>query len=243
MKKRSIVFAVIIGFSAAVQSQENVPIKMTFPKPAFTGTPVSVKPYVHLDPYPPHIPRPPIFVPVGCDTLLSQGCKVTSSDPDPIIGELSYVTDGVKEYDMANYVELSPKLQWIQIDLGEEKEIHAVCIWHSGGGEVQRVYRDVICQISSDPKFADGVATVFNNDHDNSAGLGKDKEYIETHFGRPFAVDAVKGRYVRCYSRGNTSNEMNHYLEVEVFGRQNEREQKAEADNAEVRRKKAEEAQ
>ena len=44
-------------------------------------------------------------------------------------------------------------------------------------------------------------------------------------------------------SRGNTSNEMNHYLEVEVFGGQTERKQRAEADNAEVRRKKAEEAQ
>ena len=29
----------------------------------------------------------------------------------------------------------------------------------------------------------------------------------------------VKGRYVRLYSNGNTSNDTNHYIEVEVYGR------------------------
>jgi len=240
--KTNFAFMIAVVFSIAVQAQEKTQIKIDLPKPVHTGTPKLVKRHPHLDPYSPNKPRPPIYVPVGCDKLLSRGCKVTSSDPDPIIGELSYITDGVKEYDAANYVELMPGLQWIQIDLGDEKEIHAVCIWHSGGGEVQRAYRDVICQISSDPKFVDGVVTVFNNDFDNSAGLGKgkDMEYVESNYGRPLAVDAVRGRYVRCYSRGNTSNEMNHYLEVEVFGRHIEQKQKAEADSAEVRRKKAE---
>ena len=242
MKKGNIVFAITIAFSVAVHAQEKVPVKMDLPKPSFTGTPKAVKKHVHLDPYPSHIPRPPIFVPAGCDKLLSRGCKVTSSDPDPIIGELSYITDGDKQYDAATYVELGPGLQWVQIDLGEKKEVHAVCIWHTGGGEVQRAYRDVIVQISNDSNFVDHVVTVFNNDWDNSAGFGKggDKEYVESHFGRPFAVDAVNCRYVRFYSRGNTCNEMNHYLEVEVFGKSIERKQQAEADNAEVRWKKAE---
>ena len=50
-------------------------------------------------------------------------------------------------------------------------------------------------------------------------GVGKAKAYIETN--EPRAVDAkgVKTRYVRLYSNGNTSNDMNHYIEVEVFGR------------------------
>jgi len=170
-------------------------------------------------------PWPLIALPIGCDKLLSRDCPVTSSDPDPIIGELSYITDGDKEHDAASYVELAPGLQWIQIDLGSEKEIHAICIWHYYGDFSSlygsRIYRDVIVQISNDPDFEEGVATVFNNDHDNSAKLGKGKDfsYFETPFGRPFTVDAVKGRYVRCYSRGSTSNEMNHYTEVEIFGR------------------------
>jgi hypothetical protein len=156
------------------------------------------------------------------------------------MGELSYITDGEKDSESWDYVELSPGLQWIQIDLGEEKDIHAICIWHyneTRGNE--RAYRDVICQISNDPNFAEGVVTVFNNDHDNSAGLGrgKDKEYVETIYGRPFAVDAVKGRYVRCYSNGylkgsgdgiNRVSLQNHFTEVEVFGRAVEEKQNAE---------------
>jgi hypothetical protein len=29
----------------------------------------------------------------------------------------------------------------------------------------------------------------------------------------------VPARYVRLYSQGNTSDELNHYIEVEVYGR------------------------
>ena len=187
-------------------------------QPALMGSPYPPRPYPQLDTHPYREPRPPIAVPAGCDKLLSRGCAVTSSENDPLTGELSYITDGVKEYDDSTYVELGPGLQWVQIDLGGECEIHAVCIWHRID---LSAHRDVICQISNDPKFNEGVVTVFNNDHDNSAGfgVGKEKEYIATSYGRPFAVDAVKGRYVRCYSRGNTLNEMNYYMEIEVFGK------------------------
>jgi len=193
------------------------------------GTPWWLNPYVYLDPYPHDQPRPPIIVPEGCNQLLSRSCKVISSDSDPLIGELSYITDGTKESDPINHVELGVGRQWIQIDLGDEKEIYAICLWHYNSGD-QRAYRDVICQISNDPEFVGDVVTVFNNDHDNSAGLGvgKDKEYIESKFGRPFAVDAIKGRYVRCYSNGYTKGSgdgvnrvwlQNHYTEVEVYGK------------------------
>ena len=64
------------------------------------------------------------------------------------------------------------------------------------------------------------MQTVFNNDHDNSSGLGvgKDKEYIEVAEGRLFDSKGVKGRYVRMYSNGNTTNDLNHYVEIEVYG-------------------------
>jgi len=34
-------------------------------------------------------------------------------------------------------------------------------------------------------------------------------------------IDAknVKGRFVRLYSNGNTANKLNHYIEVEVWGK------------------------
>ena len=65
-----------------------------------------------------------------------------------------------------------------------------------------------------------GVTTVFNNDHDNTSklGLGKDKEYIEVAEGKLFDAKGAKGRYVRLYSNGNTTNDLTHYVEVEVYG-------------------------
>ena len=203
----------------AAQAQEGTEtLKIELPKPQFVGTPKDIK-SANLEPARNGKPRPPISVAAGTK-VLSRDCKVTSSDTEePIIGEFDYITDGDKEHDAATYVEMSPGKQWVQIDLGAEKTIEAACVWHYHGEA--RVYRDVACQISNDPAFKEGVTTVFNNDHDNTLGLGegKDKEYIETNEGRPFDCNGVKGRYVRFYSNGNTSNEMNHYTEVEVYGK------------------------
>ncbi len=205
------------GVVFAADSQDKVALKIEIPKPNYTGTPKPIN-SPNLEPDLGGKDRAPIQVPDGTK-LLSKGCKVTSSDAEPIIGELAFVTDGEKEHDAATYVELGPNTQWVQIDLAKEKQIYAACIWHYHGEA--RVYRDVICQISNDQDFITGVQTVFNNDHDNSSklGAGKDKEYIETNQGRPFAIHGVKGRYLRFYSRGNTSNEMNHYTEIEIYGK------------------------
>ena len=136
-----------------------------------------------------------------------------------MVGELEFITDGEKGGEEGYYVELSPGKQWIQIDLGKQAEIYAVVIWHFHSQA--RVYRDVIVQTADDPDFITNVKTIFNNDHDNSSGLGVGKQfdYIETYEGRPFAVPGVKARYVRLWSNGNTSDDMNHYIEVEVFGK------------------------
>ena len=54
--------------------------------------------------------------------------------------------------------------------------------------------------------------------------MGKQLEYIDDYRGKVIDVkDAkgqpVRGRYVRLYSNGNTSNDQNHYIEVEVYGK------------------------
>ena len=74
---------------------------------------------------------------------------------------------------------------------------------------------------ADDPDFITNVKTLFNNDHDNSSGLGvgKDKEYIETNTGKLVPGKSTKARYLRLYSNGNTSNELNHYIEVDVYGK------------------------
>jgi hypothetical protein len=211
------VVALATGMVIAAEAEDKVTLTIDLPKPCFTGTPKDIRsPNLESDSVGKN--REAIQVPTGTK-LLSKGCKVTSSDPEPIIGELAFVTDGDKEHDAATYVELGPNTQWVQIDLGKEKQLFAGCIWHYHGES--RVYRDVICQVSNDPDFIEGVQTVFNNDHDNSSklGAGTDKEYKEDNKGRPFVISGIKGRYIRFYSRGNTSNEMNHYTEIEVFGK------------------------
>ena len=49
-------------------------------------------------------------------------------------------------------------------------------------------------------------------------GIGKDRNYVETAEGKLIDAKGVVARYVRCYSNGNTSNDLNNYIEVEVYG-------------------------
>lgn len=161
---------------------------------------------------------PPTMLVPKETVLLSKGKPVTSSDDFPIIGDLSMVTDGVKDSGEGYFIELLNGLQWVQIDLQQNATIHAVWIWHFHSQ--RRAYHDVIVQVSDDPDFRKGVTTVYNNDYDNSAkmGVGKDNPYVESNYGLLLNAKGVSGRYVRLFSNGNTTNELNHYVEVEVFG-------------------------
>ena len=197
------------------QEQGKEALKLQLPKPMFVGTPKNIR-TPNLEPITGR-PRGPFLVPVGT-VLLSAGKPVTASDKEPVIGELSFITDGKKSGEDGYYVELGPGLQWVQIDLGKSQSLSAVVLWHYHSQA--RVYRDVAVQVSDDKDFISGVTTLFNNDHDNTSGLGigKDKEYIETYEGKLVDARGTKVRYVRLYSAGNTSNDMNHYVEVEVYG-------------------------
>jgi hypothetical protein len=201
--------------AAAAQDPGKEVLKIPLPKPMFVGTPKNIRT--------PNLetvtgkPRGPFLVPAGT-VLLSAGKPVAASDKEPVIGDIAYVTDGKKSGEDGYYVELGPMLQWVQIDLGKPQELQAIVAWHYHSQA--RVYRDVVVQVSDDKDFIGGVTTVFNNDHDNTTGLGagKDKEYIETFDGKLFDPKGIKARYIRLYSGGNTSNDMNHYVEVEVYG-------------------------
>ena len=150
--------------------------------------------------------------------MFSKEKPVTGSDDFPIIGELSYLTDGDKEAGEGYFTEFMDGVQWVQIDLEQSSAISAVWVWHYHSQK--RAYHDVIIQVSDDPEFASGVTTLFNNDYDNSASLGKgsNNPYVESRFGKLVDGKGAKGQYVRLYSAGNTSNDMNHYIEVEVYG-------------------------
>jgi hypothetical protein len=211
----ALVSAAILTALAAGQGPDKEELKLKLPKPMFIGTPTNIK-SSNLEVITGK-PRGPFFVPVGTK-LLSLKRPVRSSDMQPVIGDLTMVTDGDKEGGDGYFVELGPGKQWVQVDLGASYALHAILVWHYHSQA--RVYRDVVVQVSDDKDFLKGVTTVFNNDHDNTAGLGigKDKEYIEVAEGRLIDPKGTKGRYVRFYSSGNTSNDLNHYVEVEVHG-------------------------
>ena len=164
--------------------------------------------------------RPELLVPKGTVNLALHK-EVTSSDSEPVIGDLSLITDGEKGGDEGNYVELGQGKQWVQIDLGQSAPLYAVAVWHYHSQA--RVYFNVVVQLCDDPAFLKDVTTIYNSDTTNALGLGAGKDflYVETYQGRLIDAKGVKARYVRLYSRGNSSNEMNHYIEVEVYGKPN----------------------
>jgi hypothetical protein len=223
--KKSLLFAVTLAFLfslvAAVRSplqaqdQDKEELKVQLPKPMFIGTPRNI-----TSPNLEKItgkPRGAFFVPKGTK-LVSLNKPVTSSDRQPVIGELGFVTDGEKAGEDGYFVELGPGKQWVQVDLKTPYHLQVMLVWHYHSQA--RVYRDVIVQVSEDKDFITGVTILFSNDHDNSSGLGvgKDKEYIETYEGKLIDPRGLKARYVRLWSNGNTANDMNHYVEVEVYG-------------------------
>jgi len=193
-----------------------VPIELKLPKPTFVGTPQDAQ-VPNLE-KPMGKARPPFLAPAGTKNV-ALGKPVSSSDEEPIIGELELITDDDKEAADGCYVELGPFLQHVTIDLEAMYEIYAIVFWHYH--KQARVYYDVIIQVADDADFITNVRTLFNNDIDNSAGLGvgKDMHYTETHEGKLIDAKGQHTRYVRLYSNGNNGNDLNHYIEVAAYGK------------------------
>ncbi len=227
MSKTSALFAIVILSCIMMVMAENVtqskkspqelaPLKIDLPIPKFTGTPKDIR-IERLEKLP-NSARPPFFAPKGTRNV-SFGKPVTSSDEEPVIGDIEMITDGDKEAAEGSFVELGPSIQYITIDLKSEYDIYAIVIWHYH--QQPRVYKDVVVQVANDIDFTTSVKTLFNNDSDNSVGLGvgTDWHYVENYQGKLIDAKGTTARYVRCYSNGNTTNDLNHYTEVEVYGK------------------------
>jgi len=200
----------------AAGGQKLVPIPIVLPQPVFEGTPRNLK-VPNLEPAR-WKARAPFLAPEGVKNVARRKA-VTGSDELPIIGELSMITDGDRSGEEGAFVELGPGKQHVTVDLGAPHEIYAVLFWHFHNSP--RIYFDVVVQIADDPGFTKNVRTLMNNDHDNTSGFGRGTEmnYIETSEGRLVDAKGAIARYVRLYSNGNSANELNHYVEVEVYGR------------------------
>ena len=197
-----------------------VPLKIVLPPFIPTGTQPDPKTF-KLPPNteaPSNKPRPAFLAPEGV-TNVALKKPVTSSDDSPIVGEVAMVADGDRDGSDGHYVELGPGRQWVQIDLQQPAKIYAIVVWHFFSQ--WRAYHDVAIQVADDADFITNVRTLFSNDFDNSSGLGigKDLEYFESNAGRLIDAKGELARYVRLYSKGSTASDLNHYIEVEVYGK------------------------
>ena len=103
-----LLFVVGLGAVALARTQDpnKEELKLQLPKPMFIGTPRNIKT--------PNLeaitgkPRGPFYVPKGT-ALLSLKKPVTSSDMQPVIGELNFITDGEKTGEDGYFVELGPE--------------------------------------------------------------------------------------------------------------------------------------
>jgi len=199
-------------------SVDEVVLHIVLPKAMFKGTPVPVNEPNIAKGRAKGEERPAIKVPQGTVNLALKK-TVTSNEALPVVGDLEMVTDGDKSGEDGHNVDIGFGKKWVQIDLGLQANIYGISVWHYHGQA--RAYRDVIVEVADDEDFIQNVQVVFNSDHDNSYGKGpgKDMGYVETNEGRYIhCPQGSKGRYVRLHSQGNTSNDQNHYTEVEIYG-------------------------
>ena len=198
----------------ALGADEKEVLALKLPAPTLKGTPEDLPAGPNLDPMP-EKPRAPFLTAKGVKNV-ALGKPVISS-VKPFSGDLDQVTDGKKEAFDYDAVEMKKGSQYVQVDLGDTYAIYAIVMWHDH--RYIQVMHDVIVQVADDPEFKNNVKTVFNNDVDNSSGLGvgSDREYFETHEGRIIDAKGVKGRYVRGYTKGSTLSALNCWQELEVY--------------------------
>jgi hypothetical protein len=198
----------------SAESTEKEALVLKLPAPTLKGTPEDLPAGPNIEPLPDK-PRPAFMTAKGVKNV-ALGKTVTSS-VKPFSGELSQITDGKKEAFDYDAVEMKKGTQWVQIDLGEPYAIYAVALWHDH--RYIQVMHDTILQVSDDPEFKNHVTTIFNNDVDNSSGLGvgTDREYFETHEGKVVDGKGVKARYVRGYTKGGSLSALNCWQEIEVY--------------------------
>jgi hypothetical protein len=207
----------VAGSALAADTAGMVALDLKLPAPAFKGTPKDIQLSSYVEPLS-EKPRAPMMVPAGLKNL-AVGAKITASDKNATASTLEKINDGDKEASDQSIIFMRKGTQFIQIDLGAPAEIFAIAIWHAHNSA--KVYHDVIVQVADDQDFLENVRTIFNNDQDNTSGLGvgTNKEFFETHEGKLIDAKGVKARFVRTYSKGSTESALNEYTEVEIYGR------------------------
>ena len=194
----------------------------------------------------PPIEAPTLKLPSG-STNLAFRRPITTNFPAPIVGRLDMITDGnkgvvtypdgrLRYIDADNcYVEFSPSIpsvageestelgpRFVQFDFQESTCFDAIWIWAGYREHGYDVVRKLVVQISQDPNFATNTTTVFNCDTDNSLGfgLGQDRPFASSRFGKLIPIKATLGRFVRIWCNGSVMIPWETRLvEIEIYGR------------------------
>lgn len=204
--------SVVVKLNAA---DDLAPLPIKLPNPTLKGTPEDLPSGPNVEPLPEKEPAP-FMAPKGVKNVAMKK-PVTGSDKNPITGKLDQITDGDKEAFDDQVVEMRKGVQWVQVDLEEAYKIFAVSLW--ADHRYIQVYHCVIVQVADDAEFTKNVRTIYNNDFENKAnlGVGKDREYFETRWGRNINAKGEVARYVRWYSKGSHLSALNNRTEMEVY--------------------------
>jgi hypothetical protein len=202
--------------SQTTDAQDLAPLVLKLPSAREAGTPKTIPAGSTVDLS--AKPQVPLLIPKDAVNV-APGKKIICSDKNVTGSDLAKLTDGDKEAEESSILLLHKGLQWVQFDLGKPHEIYAVAIWHAF--DTPKIYRSVIVQVADDADFTDNVRTLFNNDRENSAGLGigGDRQYFESNQGKIVDAKGARARFVRLYSNGNSDSRLNEYIEVEIYAR------------------------
>src|SRR5260221_43658 len=191
------------------------PLPLNLPAPTAKGPPDTLPEGPNVEKFTDK-PRPAFMAPKGVKNV-AQGKKVTASVEKLYTGNLAQITDGKKDPDDDQVVEMRKGPQWVQVDLENTYPIYVIMIWHDH--RYLQVFRDVVVQAADDAEFTKNVRTIFNNDVENEIGrgIGTEKQYFETAEGKLINAKGIQARYLRFYSKGSNMTAYNVYQEIEVY--------------------------
>jgi hypothetical protein len=203
-----------LAFQAAA-ADDLAPLPVKIPAPTLKGTPEDLPSGPNVEPLPDKEP-PAFMAPKGVQNVALKK-PVTASDKNPITGTLDQITDGNKEAFDDQVVEMRKGVQWVQVDLQETFKIYAVVLWNDH--RYIQTYNRVIVQVADDAEFTKNVRTLYNCDFENKAGLGvgTDRQYFETKWGRTINGKGEAARFVRWYTNGSHLSALNNRTEIEVY--------------------------
>ncbi|MCK7496471.1 MAG: hypothetical protein MZW92_40375 [Comamonadaceae bacterium] len=202
---------------AAGQAQEKVELKLTLPKPMFIGTPTNIK-SANLEVVTGKS-RGPFMVPAGTKLL---SLKRPVDVERQAAGHRRARDDRRRrEGRRRRLLRRTRPLRSSGCRSTWARSTRSTPSWRGTITARPASTGTSSFQVADDKDFLKGV-------HDGlqqrprqlvrAWASGKDKEYIEVAEGRLFDPKGATGRYVRMYSNGNTVNDLNHYVEIEVYG-------------------------